>query len=160
MPRSSSPDLSHALANPTVGRESDPRTVFTEIPRVGGDDGHASSPSRQPEVHVFRRRSVDELQDVTAHQWLPADLPDLAHPEIRRHTDHAENLGGLQQCVMACEVHPTLGHAVYATKIAAIGHGDSQVVEHPPESVLYCVAGDFRWGSATRSTRCVKVEGP
>ena len=91
-------------------------------------------------------RPLDELQDVTAHQWLPAGVPDLAHPEFRRHTDYAENLGGLQQCVMACEVHPTLGHAVYATKIAAIGHGDPQVVEHPPVPVLDGVAGDFRWG--------------
>ena len=80
------------------------------------------------------RHAVEECHDVTTHERLTACNAQLFNAEADECAAHAGKFFQRQKFFLGQEVH-VLGHAIHATKVAPVGHGNAQVRDRAHERV-------------------------
>ena len=124
-----------------VGIERVDRHVHAVEPRITQRSRELGEPRRIGRHHQLldfgaTMHELDQTNDVSADQWLPASEADATDARRRKDGDHAcRFLEGEQIAPDGVLVLAAGGHAVHACKIAAVGHAQPQVRVLPPTRV-------------------------
>ena len=107
-------------------RRAQRRGEALELRAVGGDDQFIQ-PGQGAQI-------LDEAQDIVTDKGLAPGQANLAHAQIDEGPRHPAQLLQGEHLGLGHELH-SLGHAVHAAKIAAVGHGKAQILHAPSETV-------------------------
>ena len=79
----------------------------------------------------------DKIRDPLAHQRLPARDLEAGNAQMHRRPRNAQEFFVGQDLLVGRELHP-VGHTIFAAQVAAVGDGQAQVIDVPPEMVFQC----------------------
>ena len=77
----------------------------------------------------------DKVRDPLAHQRLPARDLEAGNAQMHRRPRNAQEFFVGQDLLVGRELHP-VGHTVGAAQVAAVGDGQAQVIDVPPEMIF------------------------
>ena len=93
------------------------------------------------ERYVLDLRNIvnlaDEVHDALAHERLAAGEAHAADARLDRPTREVGNFLDAQDRFVGTKRNALLGHAVYASQVAAVRQGNAQVVDLAPVVVLH-----------------------
>jgi hypothetical protein len=77
------------------------------------------------------RKLLDQMDHAFSDQWLSPGDADFCDSFFNRQLRKTEDLFIRENLLVAKRRDPFLGHAVPATKVAAVGNGDAEVIDFP-----------------------------